>query len=124
MQIAALGRQQRLCGLNELLESSCSATESTSFSVETWWCASTIRQQIPPRARTSDDSAAGVQVLDDIHEAGHGLNQGNRRTKHCVAVPQPEAGDRAVAADDGIERTVETQEHDSELKRFLPSLEG
>ena len=89
MQIATLGRQGRLCGLDEFFEKFLLRDRIHKLQCRDMvCCASTSRQQIPARTRTSDDSAAGVQVLDDIHEPGHGLNERNRLgTKHCIAVP-------------------------------------
>ena len=92
MEAAALGRHRRLGVLDQVLEQSCSSTESTSFSVEIWCCASTRRQQMPASARASDDSAAGVQVRDGIDEAGNSLDQRKRlAVEHGVVVLEPEA---------------------------------
>src|SRR6476660_6753333 len=95
----------------------CSVTASTSFNVETWCCASTKRQQRPASARASDDSAAGVQVVDDIHQSGNRLDQGEGLgVEGSVGVLEPSAGNCVVAAHDCVERTVETHEEDRELE--------
>src|SRR5690606_346657 len=97
---------------------SCSSTESTSFSVETWCCASTSRQQVPLRSRASDDSASSVHVLDDIHQPGHGLNKRQGFTaQRGVAVLEPRAGNRIVAPNDGIEGSIKTHEQYREFER-------
>src|ERR1039458_5183814 len=102
----------------------CSSTVSSSFRVETLCFASTNLQQVPASERASDDSAAGVQVLDDIHESWNGLDQSKRLgIEHGVPVLEPRARHRIVAADNGIERTVEAHEQDRELERLLSALE-
>ena len=41
----------------------------------------------PESALASDDSAAGVHVLDDIHKSRHGLDQGKGRgAEYGIAV--------------------------------------
>src|ERR1700687_1875910 len=104
--------------------SSCSSSESTIFKVETRCCASTSRQPRPESARASDDSAPGVQVVDDIHQSRHGLNQCERGISQSrVSVFEPGAGDRLIAAHNCVEGAVEPGEKDRQLECFLPALE-
>jgi hypothetical protein len=85
-------------------------------------CASTRRQQTPASARATDDSAAGVQVGDDIREAGNGLDQRKRlAVERSVMILEPRARNRVVASYDGIERAEEPHEQHRKLKGlFLP----
>src|SRR6185503_21386632 len=102
----------------------CSSTVSTSFKVETRCCASTSRQQVPERGRASDDSAAGVQVLDDIHETWNGLDQGHRLViEQGIAVAEPGAGNRIVTAHDRIQGAVEAHEQQRQLEGLLTGLQ-
>jgi len=80
---------------------------------------------VPERARALDDSAAGVQVLDGIHQSGHCLNQGKRfGPKRRVSTFEPCPGHAAVAADDGVKRSIKTDEQHRKLEGFLIALQG
>ena len=105
--------------------SSCSATESTSYKVDTWCCASTSRQQVPASACESDDSAAGVQVLDDIHQSGNGLDKGERlRIERGVSVLEPGARNHIITAKTesaGTNPLLSTDDTTSGTRRLTPS---
>ena len=90
---------------------SCSEMESTSFSVETWCQAPPAANRFRRSERASDDSTAGVESLDGIHQPGNGLEQRDRLPiERLVAVLEPGTRVDFIAADDGIEGTSETHE--------------
>src|SRR5437868_279638 len=103
----------------------CSSSVSVSFSIETLDCASTTRQHSPVKRRALDESASCVQILDDIDQSGHALDQIERDTaKSRVFVAQPSPCDLVVAADDGIQGAIEADKKDAELERLLPPFQS
>src|SRR4029079_13248380 len=101
----------------------CSSRVSVSLEVETRCWASTTRQHSPSAAPASDNSAAGVQVLDDIGKTGDSLNHLDGRIVECgVVASDPPSRDFIVPTGDCIERAIETHEKDCQLERLLSSL--
>src|SRR5436190_15692424 len=93
--------------------SSCSASVSTSFIVETRCCDSTTRQHAPDSRRRSGQSAPGVQVPEDMNEAGDRLDEAKgRAAERDVVVSQPRVGHGFVAAGDRVEGAEQTDEED------------
>ena len=114
MNALAFGGHGRLVASIRASTISCSARVSTSFMVETTYWASTRRQTRRAYGRNSDDSLACVQVVDDIHEAGHGADFfGGRGAEGEVWVCEPSARGRFVAADDCVEGAEEADEEDA-----------
>jgi hypothetical protein len=65
-------------------------------------CDSTTRQQRPPSGRASDNSATGVEVVDDMYKVVDGLDTlDGLGAQRGVVIFEPRGCDRVVAADDG-----------------------
>src|SRR5688572_9110941 len=94
----------------------CSASESTSFRVDTRCWGSTTRQASPARARTLVLPAHCVQILEDMDEAGHGLDESGGRAAQVVVVRvHPVAGRAVLATDQRVEAAVEPHEEHGQL---------
>src|SRR5690348_13983459 len=110
-------------GLTASISSSkriCSSAVSVNLAVETVCCASTARQQVPFATTASDDSAPGVQVLNDISEAGYRLNKVDRLSAQGgVFIGEPSRSNFLVAARHGVQRSVQTNEQYGQLERLL-----
>src|SRR5579871_3772078 len=97
----------------------CSSSESVSFIVETMCWASTVRQKLPDSAAALDNSASAVQVLDDMGEAIHLLDQVDRdAVQREVVALHPLARGGFIPSDDGVERAIEPDEQGCELERL------
>ena len=82
--------------------------------------ASTTRQHRPVSRRTLDESAAGVQVANDVHQTRHRPNQADGGVaQHGVLVLQPGARCRCVAAHDGVQGPEEPQKKYGEFERLV-----
>ena len=97
--------------------SACSSSVSTIFIVDTRCWASTARQASPDSRRRSDESAAGVQVRDDMHEAGNRLDERQRLVLARAILRNPSILilDEATSALD-TENEVKIQEAIERLK--------
>ena len=99
-----VGRNYRLCDFNEVLEHLLLIVRIHELHSRNM----VLCLDQPARARASD-SAAAVQVLDDIHKPGNRLDQHKWfGIKHSVAILKPGASYRVVATNDGIEGAIET----------------
>ena len=79
---------------------------------------------MPEVRRLSDESAAGVQVGNDVDQPGDGgdLRQ-RRRAERAVVVAQPRPCDVDVAVGERIERAIQAEEEDRQLVGFAGRIE-
>ena len=63
-----------------------------------------MRQRRPESSCALDDSAARVQVVEGIHQAGDGLDQcKGSAIERYVRILEPRPGDFLIAPDNGVE---------------------